>query len=187
MTLEVDRAIVLDSTDELESYILSEHIFWKVKHPNSASFFTSIPEFSLGNLLLSLARLKASREDMLAYPEFQDVVEKIENIKAHWTVNWSKKADAELQMRVRLWSGTINDLIENRSHFGLNYPYQIRMRAIIQLLIEEVLQPNKVVDIVEELDLALANLTSEADFCWEASLSRGFDLEKYWFLYRKLK
>lgn len=170
----------------LEAYLLAEDVFW----PMDASPPEGEPEYprlTLGGMLLAEARLKAYPLSQAQEPERQRVLVELEHVRTKWRVNWERKARHSLTVRLRMWADYIEEYRSNPQDNAGRYRYEVRLRAMLELLESESgeMQPVEG-EILSGLDRYLKSELEIGDFIWEPEIKSGFPPETYWYLYGKL-
>ena len=174
--VEKDKSYLEASISELETYLLSQELYW----PISARGF-DLPRLTIGGILLTQARLEACGERIEA------LVARFDGIRSKWRVAWETKAGREVGARMRLWSNYLTDYRQNPEGQADLYPHEVRYRVMLHLLLAELPAPAPEQVALPQLDSLLrANLTA-GDFIWESDLQVGFPREVYWFLYGRLR
>lgn len=182
---EKDWEFLKAAAPELQDYLLSQELYWP--SPLSTRGGMASGEFSLtvGNLLLSLQRLRASTLPEADQQRLEELAAQVEAVCNRWRSNWGKKAQQEFKARLVLWRNYLDDLRGNIERFHSSYANAVRWRAILHLLNAEAstlsLPENET---LAGLDDRLRAITSSGSFVWEAELQRGFPPGPYWFLYR---
>jgi hypothetical protein len=175
----------------IEDYLLSHELDWPAGVSAEAGQ-PPYPRLTLGNFLLFLQRLHgrqassqltAAQEDRLAHVEAR-----LEAERSHWHSHWSQKAEREFGYRLRMWGNYLEDFRENASANVDRFAYEVRLRAILELLEPEVAQMSAAErDMLRGLDLILRNRLVAGEFIWDHEVRLGFPRENYWFLYGTLK
>lgn len=183
--LDKDWAFLQAAVPELEDYLLSPVLFWplnlRIGHP--------IPEdltrLTLGNLLLTQARLKA-----FPWPEAQqatltDLGQQIQQVRERWRANWQKKATQEIPIRSNLWKQAVEEILETLTPSSKTaWAYQVRHRAILHFLFYEVSEAGSpYVASLATLDQRLRSARPLNGFLWEPEIQVAFPPETFWFLY----
>lgn len=181
-----DRAYLQAALPELEAYLLSADTYRQLDVSYHGS---SLPALSLGNVLLSRARLEGSQGEHAAVPPVgtkdEGLLTQLDELRAQWASHWEQKAAQELRARLRLWQDYLEELAQNPNDHAAGYSYQVRQRAIIELLKTETTeQVPAEIDRLARLDDRLRGLTQPAPFVWEPELQAAFPSGSYWFLYR---
>jgi hypothetical protein len=174
MNKETDALYLKAGLEELESYLLSREVYW----PLGSS---SLPQLTLGNLLLSRLRLKV--RGLLSTAEEA----RLEEQHHRWRAAWEKKAQQEFRSRLRLWQNYLEDYSETPSAFASDYPQEVRHRAILELLQAEMAAPLPQAALLQQLDDHLRAVFIPGPFLWEADLQPAFPQETWWYLYGRLK
>ncbi len=171
---EDDRRFVTLSAGELEQYLSSEVLLWRIKN-------TNLP-LTPGNLLLAMTRLCVV-DDL----EINTVVDRLHQLIDMRRTAWEKKVSKELPMRLKQWGNQVDEIL-NEGKLDASYVYQVRTRVIIDLLLEEKHYPD------EQTRLALAgvdgklNLIAEkGEFIWDEVLKDRFPDNRHPSLYLKDK
>lgn len=185
---EYDLAYLSNGLDELESYLLSDDLFWPVtgRPPGkSTSFFKLTP----GNLLLSAQRLAAydlSRSFTAAEnAEYTQLRTRLDAMLQKWQSAWQRKADLEYPSRFNQWMHTLQELKKEPERNAPYYPNDVRIRALLELL-APFTQKRQSYDLTV-LDAALRKMLRPAPFIWNADLAPGFPEETFWYLYGEIK
>jgi len=169
-TNDEDRAIILSSSFELEEYLSSTVILWRLKG--------SIPPLSPGNLILAMQRTNP--------PKDQESVQAIDHIQSIINLRkaaWEKKIKAELPMRLRQWSSLVDEILEY-GRIDSSYQYNVRVRVILTLLLDTVAFPDvKLREKLQKIDERLDTVVSSDGFIWNPEIEQNFPRERYPFLY----
>ncbi len=175
--MQEDRRLILAAADELEDYLLSAQLFWRLV--NKAG--TLKP----GNLMLALRRKGVNEAILSKKCEYLAAEEKIIGVQEKWRSAWEKKVVEEIGARVRLWKNSLDEIAEE-GIIDQTTNTAIKHRVILEILTTEV----RAVSIVDSLDIhkmdeQLQSLVNTGNFLWETELSSVFDKKTYWFLYLK--
>ena len=183
-----DLAFLRNGLDDLESYLLSDELFWPMSgHPPGQS--TPFFKLTLGNLLLSMQRLyayslngslSASEDD-----EYTRLRTHVDAMQQKWQVAWEKKADQEYPSRFKQWVNVLNDLKSDRYANAPYYDNEVRTRVLLDLLTPYTTE-NQRYDLIP-LDAALQNMLKPGPFLWGDALAPGFPEKTYWYLYGEIK
>lgn len=180
---EADLHYLKQAVPELKSYLLSKELYW----PVSGQHEPGLQRLTVGNVLLTEARLKA-----YPHPEISagwgDLYEQIAAVRRDWRTHWQNKVLHEFPSRLNIWRDHLKQLHTSESTFRQHYPTQIRQRAILHLLLEEIgVHDLTEREILRGLDGSLRLATVPGPFAWEPELAGGFPPEIYWFLYLKYR
>ena len=173
---EKDKAYVEAGIPELEDYLLSDELYW----PITARGY-NLPRLTVGGILLAKARLEARGEWI------ESLEAQLDAIRSKWRVSWEAKAGRGVQARMRLWGNYLSDYRHNPEGHADAYPHEVRYRAMLHLLMDELSTPPSEQKELAQLDSLLRVNLISSDFIWETELQAGFPREVYWYLYGKLK
>jgi hypothetical protein len=95
-----------------------------------------------------------------------------------------RRATAEYHARMTQYKSILMDAAEDDSA-GVNYSVVARLRAILELLHDEVYRDDQSDALLANLDGKLRALVLPSNFLWSNDLQESFPAEKYWFLYAK--
>jgi hypothetical protein len=183
-TFEYDFGYIQACLEVLESYLLSDEVFWPIS-ATPPEGTPDYPRLTLGALLLAERRLKA-------YPQAQEalvqqVTSAIEQLRTKWRVMWEKKAVRSYSVRLRMWSEFLDDYRSGPQDNADRYEYEVRLRAMLeQLQIEGGGKPQAEVKMLLGLDRYLKSMLMPGDFIWEPEVQSGFHKGIYWYLYGEL-
>lgn len=170
--VDEDRKLILSSPDELEPYLSSKVLFWRVQG-------SSLP-LCPGNLLLALKKYRSQ--------DFSptEAIAVIDNVIKRKQQAWENKAGAELTNRIEQWKNLVEEFEED-SRIDASYRYNVRVRAIITLL-DDALRYKKIDQEYKlaELDEKTRYLVNHGEFIWEDVLRSLFPEENFWYLYVKI-
>jgi len=139
---------------------------------------------TIGNLMLSKARLNALLAGGAQGNELADLSRRIDEFRQQWRVNWGIKAAREYGSRINLWQQYLHELRGDAHRNAAVYPSEVRQRAILHLLLAEVNDiPTGQKEQLNMLDQILRGLSQPGPFVWEPELASGFPKEDFWFLY----
>jgi hypothetical protein len=179
MKIEQDLAYVRLAVPDLEEFLLSRELYWPLPSAPREIGVPGLDQLSLGGLRLCAMRIQAA----YSTPDVQDLLSKIDGVQQRWRSNWSNKAAREFTLRCEQWRRALEEIRENPAV----YPREVRLRAILELLREDILP----VDLPAELGL-LAGLDQSLraggqpdSFVWDEKVRSAFQESAYWFLYWK--
>ena len=175
-SVEKDRAYLEAGIPELQSYLLSDELYW----PITARGF-DLPRLTIGGLLLAATRLQARGEHI------DNLMSQLDTVRSKWRVAWETKAGREFQSRFNLWGNYLTDYRQNPEGFADSYPHEVRNRAMLELLQDEMPAELPERGALSSLDTALRSSLIPGPFIWELELQPGFPREEYWFLYGTLR
>lgn len=184
-TFEYDLRYVQGGLEEMEHYLLSDEVFWPLdaRPPKGEPEY---PQLTLGALLLAKERLAAYSASPHEEADGLKAVSELERISSKWRVAWEKKAGHSFSMRLRMWSDFIHDYQTSPQENADRYAYEVRLRAMLGLLLPEGKKPQAEVDLLSTLDTYLRAVLVSGNFIWESELQNGFPVDTYWYLYGSL-
>ena len=178
-SLKEDRAFLCSAAPELENYLLSKDLYRPL--PPGGGFAT-LPSLTVGNILLAQARClgisSALTEDV------KRAIETIGAVRSKWLIHWRSKARQEAASRSNLWGQYLEDLIETPHQNLPAYAYQVRNRAICELLKAE--HPEKDEAVAANLAVMDSQLKAHSRpgaFIWEGEIEHAFAPDHFWFLF----
>jgi hypothetical protein len=169
-----DKVFFEAGLQELEPYLLSKELYWP--SPVHTADFTQI---TLGALLLVRARLTGWKS-----PGLTESAAQMDAVRSKWRSAWETKARRELHARSELWKNYLGEIRSSPGESARTYPYEVRQRAILSLLMDEL--PERSDATVTALDQTLRALLRPGGFVWDAALEPVFPKDLFWFLYGAL-
>lgn len=176
-----DLAFVQAGVEELETYLLSEELYWPL------SGFSWLPRLTIGGLLLALKRLGGRSDFPAEAAQALSLEARLEALRSKWRSAWENKCRREVRARLDLWSNYLSDYRQSPESQAGSYPQQVQWRVILQLLAGEFPLPPKEVEILAELDTMMKPFWSPGGFVWDPALEEAFPQAGFWFLYGSLK
>lgn len=182
--LENDLAFLQASTPVLEEYLLSDLLYYPVTGHHGRQLSGDTTRLTLGNLILSRKRLSSVplAEDISS--QVSDCVNQIDQVQSQWRSRWDIKVQQEIPNRLMLWKNYLSELGEGTKTKPGDYPYNVRLRVILELLFAEtsaLLVQEK--DLLRALDQRLKGKGTPGSFVWDDMFIPGFPSVKFWFLY----
>lgn len=185
-TFEYDLGYIQACLEVMESYLLSDEVFWPISTPPPAAA-PDYPRLTLGALLLAEHRLKAYPQVQAQAALVQRVTADTEHIRSKWRVMWEKKAARSYNVRLRMWSEFLDEYRSSPQDNADRYTYEVRLRVMLELLkLEGGGQPQAEAEMLGGLDRYLKSVLKMGGFIWEAEVQKGFPNEIYWYLYGEL-
>jgi len=185
-TLDYDFRYIQAGLEVLVNYLLSDEVFW----PLSVSLPAGEPDYprmTLGGLLLAHARLAAYHKSSDQMDQVDLLNSKLDLIRSKWRVAWENKARHSFSARLRMWRDFIEEYKNNPQDNTDRYSYEVRLRAMLTLLISEGGGQNQAeVDLLSGLDAYLKSVLVVDGFIWEPDIQNGFPASVYWYLYGNL-
>ncbi|HLF36984.1 MAG TPA: hypothetical protein VI520_03515 [Anaerolineales bacterium] len=182
---EFQLRVLESAVGELESYLLSPEVFWRV------SGAADLPNLTLGGLELARRALVATigKLDPAARPRAHIVIEQIDEFRRQSRFAWERKAASELKVRLNQWQAYLQDLAEQPGE-SERYPQEVRARAMATYLLEEAAhqpQADETLKRLEALDARLRVSFASGIFIWDPSLAEAYPAGTHWFLYGRPK
>ena len=182
--LDNDLTFLQASAPVLEDYLLSDVLYFPVTGEHGRQLSGDTTRLTLGNLLLSLKRLQAVNLPAEQAVELESLAGQISHVQSQWRSRWSVKVQQEIPNRMMLWKNYLGELGEAPKSRAGDYPYNVRLRVILELLFAEsndLMVREK--DLLRSLDLQLKGKTSPGEFIWDQTLAGGFPANQFWYLY----
>jgi len=186
-TLEQDLLYIRSAASSLEDYLLSNNTYWPLPELAGSREASAITRLSLGALLMALKRASARTMTTDQRAEFDELQQRIEQVKTRWRSHWGQKAEKEFPQRLTLWQNFLGDFDPRGKTSQNDYQNEVRWRAMLELLRVEADQ------LVPDLENRLAALDSRLralwrpdGFVWEEELIRAFPRDPFWFLYGRM-
>lgn len=184
LPLAKDWAFIRAAVESLQDYLLSNELYWPLFVQPKEKVTGNLLQLTLGNLLLTQARLNGFPWTGDQIAELQRINEAIAQTREKWKSAWRKKAVREFPARFTLWQDYLDDLCEQPRVHAANYPFQVRWRTVLHFLeIDAAGLLGEETGRVKEADLRLKDVSQPANFVWEAEIASGFPKEKFWYLY----
>jgi hypothetical protein len=172
--IDQDGRLILAASRELGEYLASGVTLWRLKG-------IDLP-LCPGNLLLAQQRITSTAD-----VELNQALQQIQLNVSRQLSAWRKKAAAELAIRLSQWKSVLDDIQENGQP-DASYRYNVRIRVIIDLLIEVIGGLDVPFELrLTQLDEHLKLLTNPGPFIWDDEMKDKFPQEKNSYLYIRLK
>lgn len=183
LDFEYDLRYLQAAVDELESYLLSDDLFWPI-HGSPPSGTQPFPRLTIGALSLAQKRASAlarNREDTW---QVDQVTRRFEVARQKWRLRWEEKSHRELLSRLLQWRNYLQEYRQEPERHAAYYAYEVRWRVLVELLEMEVDSLNENENELQSgLDLILRAVFLPGNFIWLELLQPAFPSEKYWYLY----
>jgi len=186
MEYENDLLFLREALPDLQEYILSPQIFWRLA---AGSGGNKLPQLTIGNLAFSQARLEAAALPDTARFDFENLKQQIQTVRSTWLSNWRIKGGREFGARLNLWQQYMRELRGNPQGHQAFYATEVRQRANLTLLFsgDHAEVSGEQNDQLAMLDQILRGLTQPGPFVWDKELSDGFPEKDFWFLFVSIK
>lgn len=171
---------------DLEGYLLSQEQYWPigVSAPRGDPPY---PRLTLGEMLLARTRLQDRALNSEQRERFQRLEQKMDSTHAKWKSAWEQKAAHGFSARLKLWRDFLEDYRDNPGENGDRYAYEVRRRAMIDLLKEQFSPPPQELEMLAGLDAILRKELVPGSFVWDKDLQSNFPISRFWYLYGHLK
>jgi hypothetical protein len=160
MSTEKDQQYLTAGVPQLQDYLLGGQLYYPLS--------LSLPQLTLGGLLLSLKRMGIQASKFEA---------QVESIRSKWRSAWDAKSSREIKARSELWVNYLSEYRDDPKAGVRLYPQNVRYRAMMSLL-------GKIED---DSDVFLKGVFREGKFVWEEECAPSFPRETFWYLYGTLK
>ncbi len=185
-TLNDDLTYLQSVAESLEQFLLSDEIYWPLGGRRTAH----LPRLSLGGVLLASLRAGTYPKTEAQRRRWENLTRDVDAVRTRWRVAWERKAQREFEARLRQWKAYLNEYRENPGAQAGYYPYEVRLRVMLDLLAEEIdlgSLPEHISSMYTGLDALLRAVFVPGDFVWDETLQEGMPKERFWYLYGKLR
>lgn len=181
MTTPLHELHILENwLDELESYLISDQVFWP---GNDAA----LPQLTLGVLLLTRQRLQSLVNKPAEQAQLTRFDLHLDSLRQRWRSAWTKKAATEYRARLTLWRNFVDDYRNKPAAHYDRYAYETRVRTMLDLLATQAESlPPEQEQLLKTLDEILKVYFTPGKFIWPLELSEAFPASQYWYLYGAL-
>ena len=171
---EEDRKLVFAAVEELEDYLSSDQLQWRLS--DSRGWLTP------GSLVLGLRRLTCIHSQNPS-ADFNSAVESFQRIQDRRRAAWDRKVNIEIPYRLRLWTNSLEEFTDE-GVIDPSFAAQVKNRVLVELLMDESRWiPPQVRVQIDGADEKLKRISTPGDFIWNDLLANCFTREKFWFLY----
>jgi len=185
-SLDYDLGYITAGLEILEMYLLSDEVFWAM-NANPPKGESEYPRLTLDYLLLARTRLKGRQLSPDQKDQVEAAIARLDYYCIKWRVAWEGKARQCYQVRERMWRNFILEYQDNPLDNADRYTYEVRVRAMLELLIPELgRQLGDEKNLLPGLDSFLRKILVPSKFIWESEIQAGFPEHIFWFLYGKL-
>jgi hypothetical protein len=188
LALDQEWNYLRTAIEGLHDYLLSDQLYGGLSLPTSGIRTADLSRLTLGSLLLVQARLKPiTSYDPRAGENLALLNRQVQDLRHRWQANWDRKALQEIPVRLQSWGKFLDECQEDSGPSGKVYPFRVRERTMLELLIHSLYNhPAEVVSLLEPLDHRLKSFFHWGAFIWEPELANGFPAVSFWFLYGRL-
>ena len=181
--LAQDLAILVAMASELEAYLNSDVLFWRMGK-------AGMPALTLGGYLMRQHRLLALRDQLTneQFHELDAALIAFNNALDERIVRFEKKAHRELEARLRQWGEFLNEVERGVATSKSNYSTVVEVRAMISALQEQLLLApftldERITQQTAHLDTQLRRLWESGEFVWPSAWQPAYPPLEYWWLY----
>jgi len=160
MTISQDIQYLSAGVPELENYLLSKELYYPIGG--------SLPQLTLGGILLSLAR---------AGTDAAKFERSVEATRSKWRTAWEAKVEREARARGELWMNYLAEYREDRGSAARLYAQNVRYRAMLSLLGQA----------IHNSDPYLRGNFKEGKFVWEEECAPNFSRQIFWYLFGSIQ
>ena len=185
--LRQDLEILTAMAAEMDSYLMSEVLFWPMKKGN-------MPRLTLGGYLMRQHRL-VTLEGLLTEAEVAQLESAVHQFNAALVekiVRLEQRAHQELEARLRQWGEYLKDLSRDAGSGNAYYTTAVEPRAMITALVNKLRLPPYKLDprIAQQIVMYDNNLRrrwQSGDFIWPDTWQPAYPEKTYWWLYGRPK
>lgn len=185
--LRQDLEILTAMAAEMDSYLMSEVLFWPMEKGN-------MPRLTLGGYLMRQHRLVALKELLTAEEATQldAAVSQFNAALVEKIVRFEQRANQELEARLRQWGEYLKDLSRDSGSGGAYYGTAVEPRAMIAALVNKLKLPpykleSRVSQQITMYDNNLRRRWQSGDFIWPEDWQPAYPEKAYWWLYGRPK
>jgi hypothetical protein len=188
---ELELAIIKASLPIWEEFVFSEEIYWPLHLDHNLSIQPEeFPRLSAGRLCQAMDILKiAMAHDTGLKQEIYPDFELFHQLVERWPVNWEKKIEKEIPVRLRQITNDLNDLRKAENPYPAMFERVIELRFILGSMMA-CLNTNEQKNFQANLtaiDGLIRTLSQPSQFIGPEEYAPHFDSLIYWYLYRSLK
>jgi hypothetical protein len=182
--LEQDVAIIAAMAEQMDSYLKSDVLFWKIGQ-------SGMPMLTLGGYLMRQHRLLLLSDLLSAQKqaEMETAVIQFNAALVEKIVRFETKTNDEIEVRIRQIEAYLRDLRSGQAT-GVNYGTAVEPRAMIAALTDKLrMAPyqldRQIPSRIETLDLALRQRWVPGNFIWPEAWQPAYPHDDFWWLYGK--
>lgn len=180
--LERDLDILSAMAEEMDDYLKSDILFWKMSAGN-------MPMLTLGGYLMRQYRLLALANQLspAQRQQLDETIRRFNEALVEKIVRFETKAAKELDSRIRQMEEYLRDL-QNKRGSGMNYETAVEPRAMIAALMDKLhMSPyhldERTGQRVDLLDKNLRRRWAPGEFIWPEAWQPAYPQADYWWLY----
>jgi hypothetical protein len=185
-SVEYDLRFLRAALVDLEGYLFSQEIYWPIglTPPRGDPPY---PRLTMGSILLARQSLGARSMEPAQSVEMQDLLRRLDETRVKWRVAWGAKSARNFSARLTQWKNFIEDYRKQPENNHDRYAYEVRGRAMLQLLQPETTEitPGEL-ELLAGLDMILEDYFTVGTFIWSLELTLSFPEFQFWYLYGRL-
>jgi hypothetical protein len=184
-TPEVDLTVLAAEVEELEEYIIKGEIYRtvRVQTPSGAQMV----QMSAGDLLSRLYRLEGERDRLTVAQRSRakDLALSARSTMYGLRTRFHDLLKREIKTRLDSFNWFLDDVMGDPKRARVDYPYEIRNRQRVQLMVEELgeeLTP-ELKSQISRIDDRIRLIVKPAGFVWDSQLEPIFPRDRFWYMY----
>lgn len=186
-SIDYDLLYLREGLVVLKDYLLANDLYWTV-HASPPPGMPQFPSLTPGGLLLAHQRLAGRWLKGNQASEFSELDTEFKKLREHWRTAWERKSAQDLRARLNQWRNFLEDYRQDKANNADRFAYEVRLRAMIDLLVDEVpSEQNQTAESLLAPDGLLQASLIPGEFIWDKELEPAFHPKRYWYLYGQLK
>lgn len=182
---EIDLAVLAAEVAELEEYIVKGEVYRTLRVPTPAG--VQQVQMSGGDLLTRLYRLEGERESLPVEQRsrIKDLALQARSTIYSLRTRFHELLTREVNARIDSLNWFLDDVVGDPRRARTEYPYEIRNRQRIDIMVDELaedLKPELKTEL-KRVDERIRLIVQPADFVWDSRLAPIFPRERFWYLY----
>ncbi|HAJ36541.1 MAG TPA: hypothetical protein DCL15_12710 [Chloroflexi bacterium] len=182
---EIDLAVLAAEVEELEEYIVKGEVYRTLRVPTPAG--VQQVQMSGGDLLTRLYRLEGERESLPVEQRsrLKDLALQARSTIYSLRTRFHDLLAREVKARIDSLNWFLDDVLGDPKRARTEYPYEIRNRQRIAVMVEELAEdftPELKAEL-KRVDERIRLIVQPADFVWDSRLASIFPRERFWYLY----
>jgi hypothetical protein len=177
MNTNADFYFATLASENMETYIKTDLLFY----PLSIISIDEMPALSIGTWLEITWRLNAAELSVNRRTKFSLLLSNVAEIRRQLNEPYLAKARREFRSRLDSWTWYLDDAQD-----GKNYVANIHHRLKIELLKDDVPQPDKELTRLAQCDARLKIKFKDNGFVYASYLEKAAPKGKFWWLYGSL-
>lgn len=182
---EVDVAVLATEVEELEEYIIKGDIYRTVRVQTPTG--TQMVQMSAGDLLSRLYRLEGERDrlNVEQRSRTKDLALATRSTIYGLRTRFHDLLKREIKTRLDSLNWFLDDVMGDPKRARVEYPYEIRNRQRIQLMVDELGEelPSKLKSQINRIDDRIRLIVKPASFVWDSQLEPIFPRDRFWYMY----